>query len=309
MSTHDLIIIGAGPAGLTAAVYARRSGLNALVLEMGLPGGQMRLSGDIENWPGTELISGEDLSEKMRAQAASFGALFQDAEVESVEASSDGLKEVKTTAGDFKAKAVLVATGAYHKHLDDAIHDKYYGRGLSYCAVCDGGFFRGQDVAVVGGGNTALESAMFLTNHAKKIYLIHRRDKFRADQVVIDRLSAHPKIELVMDHVVDGVKGQDEVEAVVLKHAKTGELKEIPVTGLFLFVGTAPHSGFLPQEVERIDGGWVKTDRHLQTTMPGLFAAGDVRDTDLRQIVTAAADGALAAMCIYRYIEGTLGVM
>ena len=308
MSTHDLIVIGAGPAGLTAAVYARRSGLDTLVLEKSFPGGQMRLSGDIENWPGSNLINGEELSDRMKAHAASFGALFQDADVESLGKDGD-LQVVKTSAGDFKAKTVIVATGASHRHLSEESPEKYYGRGLSYCAVCDGGFFRGQEVAVVGGGNTALESAMFLAAHASKIHLIHRRDKFRADKLIEDRLAAYPKIELVLDSVVESINGKEDVESVTVKNVKTRELKRLPVTGVFLFVGVFPQTSFLPKEIATIEGGWIKTDRHLQTSVPGVFAAGDVRDTDLRQIVTASADGALAAMCAFRFIEGTLGVI
>ena len=309
MPTHDLVIIGAGPAGLTAALYACRSGLKTLVLEMGLPGGQMLLTSEIENWPGTILTTGEELSERMRVQAAASGAAFQTAEVEGLKAGDGGVKIIQTGSGDIAANTVILATGASHRKLDDSVHERFHGRGLSYCAVCDGGFYKGRRVAVVGGVNTALESAAYLAANTEKIYLIHRRDKFRADKVLVERLAAYPKIEPVMDSVIEAVEGEDEVRAVRVKNVQTGRGQTIDVDGVFVFVGVSPHSGFLPPEVERAPGGWVKTDARLQTSWPGVFAAGDVRDTPLRQIVTAAADGAMAAMFAYRYIEGTLLVM
>jgi thioredoxin reductase (NADPH) len=310
MTTHDLAIIGAGPAGLTAAVYGLRAGLEVLLLEKTVAGGQMRLTGEIENWPGDPLATGDDLSERMREWAEKAGVAFEDGEVESMAEGPDGTRTIGLIGGgELSAKAVIVASGAYHKPLGCPGVDSFHGRGVSYCAVCDGGFFRGKEVAVVGGGNTALESAIYLTSHAARVHLIHRRGQFRADRVLQDRLAAHPKIGLLMDRVVDEVEGGDSVSGVRLRNVKTGETERLPVSGVFLFVGNAPHSEFLPPQVERIEGGWVVTDRNLQTTWPGVFAAGDVRDTPLRQIVTAAGDGALAAMSAYRYLEGVLGVL
>jgi thioredoxin reductase (NADPH) len=310
MTVRDLLIIGAGPAGLTAAVYARRSGLDVLVAEeAAFAGGQMRLSGEIENWPGAALISGESLSDLMRNQAASFGTVFEEARIEGLTLGEDGIKTASTGSGEIKARTVIIATGASHRHLDDKTHEKFYGRGLSYCAVCDGGFFRNQEVAVVGGGNSALESAMYLTAHASRVHLIHRRDQFRADKIVSDRLSAHPKVQTVLGHVVESVNGCDEVESVTVKDVKTSETRIIPVTGVFVLVGVTPNTAFLPSGIELVEGGFVKTDRFLQTSWPGVFAAGDVRDSELRQIVTAAADGALAATSAYRFIEGVLGIV
>ena len=310
MTTHELIIIGAGPAGLTAAVYGVRAGLGVLVLEKTVAGGQMRLTGDIENWPGDSLTTGDELSERLREWAEKAGASFDEGEAESMAEGPDGTRIISLAGGgELSAKAVVVASGAYHKPLGCPGVDSFHGRGVSYCAVCDGGFFRGKEVAVVGGGNTALESALYLTNHASRVHLIHRRDKFRADRVLQDRVPGHPKIGLLMDSVVEAVEGTDTVSGVRLRNVKTGEASELAVNGVFLFVGNAPHSDFLPPQVERTPGGWVVTDRDLQTTWPGVFAAGDVRDTPLRQIVTAAGDGALAAMSAYRHIEGVLGVV
>jgi thioredoxin reductase (NADPH) len=302
---YDLVIIGAGPAGLTAAVYGCRAGLKVLVVEKNVAGGQMRLTGNIENWPGTKLITGDELSDNMKAQAQAFGAHFLEGQVESL-SHGEGMERIVSIGSEsIVARAIIVASGAYHKGLTCPGGEEFHGRGISYCAVCDAGFFRGQEVAVVGGGNTALEQAMFLTNHVSKVHLIHRRNQFRADKMVQDRLEKNPKIEKVLDHVVDEIKGTDEVKAVKVRHLPTGQTKDIDVSGVFLFVGNAPHSEFLPPEVAKTPGGWIVTDGDLQTTWPGVFAAGDVRDTPLRQIVTAAGDGALAAMNVYRYLEET----
>jgi thioredoxin reductase (NADPH) len=310
MKQYDLVIIGAGPAGLTAAIYGCRAGLKVLVLEKNAAGGQMRLTGDIENWPGAELTNGDELSEKMRSHAEHFGAEFLDAQVEALTDSSlEGripLRLIKTSNGDMQAKTVIIATGAYHRDPGYCGSKEFHGRGVSYCAICDAGFFRNQTVAVVGGGNTALEQAMYLTNFVSEVYLIHRRDKFRADRLVQERLSRYPKIKLVLNSLVTSIEGGDEVERVKVQNKVTGETTELKVAGVFLFVGHNPHSEFLPPEVSKAEGGWVMTDASLQTTMPGVFAAGDVRDTDLRQIVTAAGDGARAAMNAYRYIEERL---
>ncbi|MDR1546023.1 MAG: FAD-dependent oxidoreductase [Deltaproteobacteria bacterium] len=313
MPRHDLIVLGGGPAGLTAALYGRRAGLDVLVVEMNVCGGQMRLTSNVENWPGSALISGEELSEKMREQAASFGVQFLGAQVEGLQvgpppskgpAGAGGPKIVKTSEGDLEAYAVVVATGAVHRSLECPGAEKFNGRGVSFCAVCDAGFFRGQEVAVVGGGNAALEQAMYLTGYCAKVSLVHRRDQFRADGLIQRRLADFPQITPVMSSVVTAIEGTDEVELLRLRRVDTGAESELPVTGVFVFVGVAPNSGFLPPEVKRTEGGWVICDEHLETSCRGVYAAGDVRDTDLRQIVSAAGDGARAAMNAYRQIQG-----
>ncbi|MDR2368163.1 MAG: thioredoxin-disulfide reductase [Deltaproteobacteria bacterium] len=307
MTERELIIIGAGPAGLTAAMYARRAGISVLVLERTIAGGQMRLTGEIENWPGLGVTTGEELSESMHNQAMGFGAEFMDTMVTGLIPASKGsgpFHTLKTIGEDLSAKAVIVATGAYHKNLDSRKAQKLAGRGISFCAICDGGFYRGKEVAVIGGGNAALEQAMYLTNHASRVHLIHRRDEFRAHKVVAERLLRDPKIVTHLNKEILDILGEDDVEGIRLRDKKTGEVTDLMVPGIFMFIGSAPHSGFLPAEIERAEGGWIVTDRTLQTTVPGIFAAGDVRDTELRQIVTAAADGALAAMGAYAYLEG-----
>ncbi|MDR1308774.1 MAG: FAD-dependent oxidoreductase [Deltaproteobacteria bacterium] len=306
MSQYDLIIIGAGPAGLTAAMYGRRAGLSVLVLEQTVAGGQMRLTGDIENWPGLSVTTGDELSEAMRAQSESFGAEFREAMVSGLVPASEASgpdHAVKVLGPDLTAPAIIVASGAYHRSLDCPGAKDFHGRGVSFCAICDGGFFRNQEVAVVGGGNTALEQAMYLTNHASRVHLVHRRDGYRADRLVQDRLAKNPKIETHLGYEVVAIEGKDEVERLRLRHAMSGREKSLEVPGVFLFVGSAPYSDFLPEAIRKAPGGWVITDRSLQTSVGGIFAAGDVRDTDLRQIVTAAGDGALAAMNAYHYLE------
>jgi thioredoxin reductase (NADPH) len=278
-----------------------------LVLEQTVAGGQMRLTGEIENWPGLKVTTGDELSEAMHNQARSLGAEFKDTMVTGLVVASPATGPehiVKVHGEDLSAPAVIVATGAYHRNLDTPKAKKLAGRGISFCAICDGGFYRNKEVAVIGGGNAALEQAMYLTNHASKVHLVHRRDEFRAHRLVQQRLANNPKIETHLNHEVDDIHGTKEVEGLSLKNNKTGECKTLNVPGLFLFIGSAPYSDFLPEVIEKAPGGWIITDKNLQTSVPGIFAAGDVRETQLRQIVTAAGDGALAAMSAYNYLEG-----
>ena len=307
MAERELVIIGAGPAGLTAAMYGCRAGLSVLVLERTIAGGQMRLTGDIENWPGLGVTTGEELSESMHNQARAFGADFLDTMVTGLEIAgegSEGWHTIKTGGEDIKAQAIIVATVAYHKNLDSDKARAMAGRGVRFCAICDGGFYRGKEVAVVGGGNSALEQAMYLTNHASKVHVIHRRDEFRADGLVRDRLAKNPKIVTHLSHEVADFLGTDDVQGLTIKDKKTGKITELNTPGVFMFIGNAPHTEFLPETIEKAEGGWLVTDTVLMTNVPGIFAAGDVRDTPLRQIVTAAADGALAAMSAYEYLQG-----
>jgi thioredoxin reductase (NADPH) len=303
---RELVIVGGGPAGLTAAIYGRRAGLDVLVLEKGMAGGQITITAEIENWPGIPMISGEELARAFREHAEKFSPEFREAEVKKVSIGEGGKKVVATDKGDIEAEAVIIATGASFRKLGCPGEAEFTGRGVSYCAVCDGAFFEDQVIAVVGGGNTAVEEADYLTRFASKVYIIHRRDSFRADRAVVEKAMANPKIEPVWNSVVERIKGTDMVEGIVLKNVKTGETSELPVAGVFVFVGMNPNCDFVKGLVETKDGGWIVTNEMLETSVEGIFAAGDVRDKFLRQVVTAAGDGATAAMAAYSYISEQL---
>lgn len=305
MEKRELVIVGGGPAGLTAAIYGRRAGLDVLVLEKGMAGGQITITAEIENWPGIPMISGEELARAFREHAEKFSPEFREAEVKKVSMEA-GKKVVATDKGDIEAEAVIIATGASFRKLGCPGEAEFTGRGVSYCAVCDGAFFEDQVIAVVGGGNTAVEEADYLTRFASKVYIIHRRDSFRADRAVVEKAMANPKIEPVWNSVVERIKGTDMVEGIVLKNVKTGETSELPVAGVFVFVGMNPNCDFVKGLVETKDGGWIVTNEMLETSVEGVFAAGDVRDKFLRQVVTAAGDGAIAAMAAYSYISEQL---
>ena len=302
---RQLVIIGAGPAGLTAAIYGKRAGLDVLLLEKGVPGGQINVTDEIENWPGVEHASGPELAETFRKHAVKFGTEFRDSSVRKVEL-RDGAKVVVTEEGDIEAEAVILATGASYKKMGCPGEAEFTGRGVSYCAVCDGAFFEGETIAVLGGGNSAVEEACYLTQFADKVYIVHRRDSFRADRVAVERALANPKIEPVWNSVVEAIEGGDMVEKLVIKNVKTGEKSELPVAGVFVFVGSVPNDEPLKGLVAVNKAGWIETNDRMETSVEGIFAAGDVRDKFLRQVITAASDGAVAAMAAYGYISEQL---
>jgi thioredoxin reductase (NADPH) len=303
MEKRELVILGAGPAGLTAALYARRAGLEALVVERGLPGGQIRITDEIENWPGLIHSSGLDLADSFRKHAEHFKAEFMSADIKELKVEG-GRKIIVTSNGEVEALAVIIATGAAFKKLGCPGEQEFIGSGVSYCAVCDAAFFVDETVAVVGGGNTAVEEAMYLCRFAKKVYIIHRRDQFRADRLACERAARCEKLTPVWDSAVESIEGQGLVERVRLRNVKTNEVSSLDVAGVFVFVGVAPHVDYLKAGLlQQRPGGWIVAGGHLETSVPGIFAAGDVRDTPLRQVVTAAADGAVAAMSAYHYIE------
>lgn len=301
---YDLVIIGAGPAGLTAAIYAGRGGLNTLVLERMSAGGHAATTDLIENYPGfPEGISGAGLSESMEKQAIRFGASFKTiAEVSAIR-QVDGVFRVTAGQEEFTAKSVIVASGADPTKLGVPGEDKLIGRGVSFCAVCDGAFFKGAAVGVVGGGNSAVEEAIYLTRYAQRVYLIHRRDRFRADKILVDRATSHPAIEMIMETVVEEIQGDTAATGVKLKNVKTGQSRLLPVEGIFIYAGYRPNTDFLKGVVDLDDSGCIVTDTEMATRVPGLFAAGDVRSKGLRQVVTAAGDGATAAYGAEKYIE------
>lgn len=302
MEKRELVIIGAGPAGLTAAIYGRRAGLDVLLLENGVPGGQINMTEEIENWPGVKHATGTELGDMFREHAEKFETEFRDCTVQSIEV-RDGRKVVITDKGELEGEAVVLATGAYFRKLGCKGEDEHIGAGVSYCAVCDGAFFEDLEIAVVGGGNTAVEEANYLTTFASKVYIIHRRDQFRADRAASQRTLANPKIEPIWNSVVEEIAGEGMVDKLVIKNVKSGETSELPVSGVFMFVGQAPHDEFCKGLVESARGGWIITNEDMETSVEGIYAAGDIRQKHLRQVVTASSDGAIAAMSASSYIN------
>lgn len=299
---YDTIVIGGGPAGLTTALYAARSNLKVAIIEQGLLGGQMNNTLEIENYPGYELISGPELSMKMYEPVQKMGVEHLYGIVTSVEDKGD-YKLVKTSDETYQTKTVVIATGAKHRRLGVPGEDTYSSRGVSYCAVCDGAFFRGQDLFVVGGGDSAVEEALFLTRFANKVTIIHRRDQLRAQKVLQDRAFANDKIDFIWDSVVKEIVGGDvKVSGVIVENVKTGELSKHEFGGIFIYVGLDPVSDMVADLGVTNDDGWIITDNKMQTSVPGVFAVGDIRQKDLRQITTAVGDGAVAGQGVYHYI-------
>ena len=305
MEKRELVIIGAGPAGMTAAIYGRRSGLDVLLLEKGATGGQINITDEIENWPGVQHATGPELGNMFREHALKFNTEIRIADVKKVEL-RDGKKIVVTDKGDIEAEAIVVATGAHFRRLGCEGEAEHIGQGVSFCAVCDGAFYEGEEVAVVGGGNTAVEEGVYLTKFASKVYIIHRRDEFRADRAAIEHAMSNPKIVPVWNSVVEKIEGDGVVENLVLKNVKTGELSDLKVAGVFMFVGQTPDDDCVRGLVKAEKGGWILVNEHMETSVEGIFAAGDVCSKHLRQVITAASDGAIAAMGASAYINEQL---
>lgn len=293
---YDLIIIGSGPAGLSAAVYGKRAGLSLLVLEKNpMSGGQVLNTYEVDNYLGMPGMDGFDMGTKFREHADKLGVDFQEAEVLSLEDRGES-KAVRTQDGELEAKTVILATGAVHALLGVPGEERLSGRGVSYCATCDGAFFRGRTVAVVGGGDVALEDAIYLARTCEKVYLIHRRDELRGAMVLQRELKALPNVEILYSHVVEEILGEDMVESLKVKNVKTGEGSALPVAGVFVAVGIRPQTKLVQGLAACDEGGYVLAGEDCATSVPGLFAAGDVRKKPIRQIVTAVADGANAAV-------------
>lgn len=299
---YDTLVIGAGPAGMTAALYAARSNLKVGLVEQGAPGGQMNNTADIENYPGFDLISGPELSMKMFEPLEKLGVEHLYGIVTGIE-DLGKTKLVKTMDGQFETKTVILATGAKHRLLGVTGEDTYASRGVSYCAVCDGAFFRDQDLLVVGGGDSAVEEALFLTRFAKSVTIVHRRDQLRAQQVLQDRALANDKISFIWDSVVKEIKGNEiKVTSVDLENVKTGQVTNHEFAGVFIYIGLDPVSQMLEGLDLTDEAGWVVTDDKMATKRAGIFAVGDIRQKDLRQITTAVGDGATAGIAVYNYL-------
>lgn len=300
---YDVIIIGGGPAGLTAGLYNARARLNVLLLERLAPGGQVLTTDWVENYPGfPEGISGFELMDRMKTQAETFGLKIQSDEVTGLELSPTR-KVVLTAAGPLECKAVILCCGAMWKKLGIEGEDRLMGKGISFCATCDGPFYRDQEVAVIGGGDTAVEEAIFLTRFVSKVHLVHRRDKLRAARVLQERAMAQEKIEFIWDSVPVRILGEQEVEGIELKNVKTQEVFQKKAQGVFVFIGTLPNTDIVKGLLQLDGNGFVVTDDNMQTSVPGVFAAGDMRSKLFRQISTAVGEGATASYAVEKYLE------
>lgn len=303
---YDVLVIGGGPGGYTAALYAARANLSVMVLEKLTPGGQMGTTDVIDNYPGfPEGVGGFELALQMQKGAQRFGAQTQLSEVISVELGGT-VKQVRTQDGTYQARTVVLASGAHPRELGLSGEQELRGRGVSYCATCDGMFYRGKTVAVVGGGNTAVSDVLYLSRLCQKVYLIHRRDQLRASKVYLDPLQQAENVEFVWDSQVQELLYRDVLTGVQVRHKKTGELREIPCDGLFVAVGHVPNTELYQGQVELDQAGYVLADETTQTNLPGVFAVGDLRKKPLRQVITAASDGAVAAHFIEEYVSTTL---
>jgi thioredoxin reductase (NADPH) len=298
---YDLIIIGGGPAGLTAGIYAVRYGLDTVVLEKNVLPGQIAATDIIENYTGFTAISGPELMQKFKEHAESAGVKIEFAHVSLVRSENEK-KVVVTDNGDFEAKAVIIATGANPKKLGIPGEDEFLSKGVSYCATCDAPFYKGKTVMVVGGGESALTDALILSNIAKKVYVVHRRDKLRACTILQQRASKRDNIEIIWDTIPEKIEGKAKVENIILRNLKTDTVSSMPVDGVFIYVGIRPNTEFV--NVNKNGSGFIVTNEKLETSVGGIYAAGDCRNTPIWQVVTAVADGAVAAVFAHEYILG-----
>ena len=301
-AVYDVVIIGAGPGGMTAALYASRANLKTLMIEKGMPGGEILNTAEVENYPGFSLITGTELAQHIYDGAMRFDAEHIYGDVERIEQVGN-FHHVYASNKVFITKTVIIATGSHHRHLNVEGESRLAGRGVSYCAVCDGFFFRDKHVVVVGGGDSAVEEGNYLTQFAQKVTIIHRRDALRAQKVLQDRAFANPKINFIWDTVVEAIQGEEAVSSVTLRNVKTNEVTEFEAEGVFVYVGLVPNSQVAEGLNITDEEGWVITDHAMATSIPGIFAVGDVRQKHLRQIVTATSDGAIAGHSAYQYIE------
>lgn len=299
--SFDTIILGGGPAGLSAAIYASRGAVSTAIVDLNMLGGQPSNYLELENYPGFLVIGGYDLMEKFEEHADKFGVKkFPMQEIQTVDLKN---KTIVTNEYEFKAKTIIIATGAQPMKLGVPGEKEFVGRGVSYCAVCDGAFYRNKIVAVVGGGNAAVEEAMYLTKFADKVYVIHRRNELRADKIVQERAFKNEKIEFIWDSVVKEIKGDNLVNTAVLENVKTKEISNLSVNGVFPYIGMTPNVENISGQLQQDARGFIVTDETMATSVDGVFAIGDVRTTPLRQVITAAADGAVGAVYAVKYLE------
>ena len=302
---YDIVIIGAGPAGLAAGLYAARSLRKTLLIEKNITGGQIALTAVIENYPGIHEINGFDLGQAMQSQAEKYGMDTVYSTVTSIEPTEDRRHFVHTADGSFLAKAVIITAGADYNRLNVPGEERLTGYGVSYCATCDAAFFKDMEVAVVGGGDAAMDEGLFVTRYASKVYVIHRRDELRASAVLQERAFANPKMEFVWNTVVESIDGDDAVKNLHLRNVVSGEESELSVSAVFIFIGQTPNSYFIEKQLEMDPGRHIKVNDWMETNVPGIFGAGDIRANAARQVVTSAGDGATAAIRADHYITDT----
>ena len=299
----DVVILGGGPAGFSAAIYAARGAVSTAIVDVNMLGGQPSNYLELENYPGFQLVGGYDLMEKFEEHADKFGVKkFPMQEIEKVDLAQ---KKIYTKEYEFSAKSIIIATGAQPQKLGVLGEKEFVGRGVSYCAVCDGAFYKDKAVAVVGGGNSAIEEAIYLTKFAKKVYVIHRRDKLRADKIIQERAFKNQKIEFIWNSIVLEIQGENTVKSIVLKDTQTDKISKLDVDGIFPYIGISPNTELFSGQLNQDKYGFIITDTTMATSVDGVYAIGDVRNTPLRQVVTAASDGAIGATYALRYIEQT----
>ena len=312
VNVYDIVIVGGGPGGLTAGIYAARAKMKTLLLEKIMVGGQAAITETIENYPGfPDGIGGLELTDRMKEQAAKFGLEFIDDEVREIKGETFEAGKgfiISTDGEEYRTLAIVIATGAQPSNLHVPGEKRLTGKGVSYCATCDGPFFRDQDIVVVGGGDTAVEEALFLTKFGKKVYLVHRRDRLRATKILQERAFANPRIEVIWDSVLTEIVGKATVEGARVKNLKTENETMIPAKGVFVFVGIVPNTSFLHDLVEIDQNGYIITDDNMRTSEEGVFACGDARKKLLRQVITACGEGATAAFAAQHYVEELKGV-
>lgn len=302
MVQENLIIIGSGPAGLTAALYAARANLNPLLITGNELGGQIAITNEVENYPGFDSILGPDLTEKMKAQAEKFGARFEYGEVTEVDFTKGSPFTIKTYSQEYQAKAVIIATGASAKRLGIPGENEFIGRGVSYCATCDGFFFKGKDVLVIGGGDSALQEGLFLTKYATQVRIVHRRDSLRAGEFLKGRANENEKIKFVWDTALEEIKGNGAVQEVTARNLKTGQVETLKTDGVFVFVGHFPNTRLFEGQLAMDEQKFLITDKNRQTSVPGVFAAGEVQDSIFKQAISSAGHGCEAAIAAERWL-------
>ena len=301
---YDIGIIGGGTAGMTAAIYGQRAGKQTVIIEGSTFGGQIISSPNVENYPGIASVSGSEFSMNLLDQATKLGAETVMEQVTGIVDEENGIKVIRTTGSNYRCRSVILATGVTHRHLGVPNEERLTGAGVSYCATCDGMFFRGRDVAVVGGGSTALQDAEFLSNYCRKVYLIHRRDEFRGEENIVKRLKEKENVEFILSTTVRDIIGDQAVERLILNNKKTGKEYKLEVSGLFIAVGHVPQNEIFADVVRLDESGFILASEDCITSHPGIFAAGDCRTKEVRQLTTAAADGAVAALAACKYIAG-----